>query len=163
MYAKWTRLPGGNYIGVIEINNRHYYAHGRTADHLEKNLKHTVYQRERIPASQIWLEQQKSDSIDLRWATKIFLGKFCKASDMNPREHTREIKKTTPKTPTPKSDSLHISEFDKKTGELVIYEMREVARYKMKPRKTFEVEELKPTIDQVSIEPQPIFSNSIED
>lgn len=79
MYAKWALAPSGYYIGVIVFNNKHYYSHGRTVDHLEKNLKWVMYQKERVSATQVHLEQQRSEEIDLQYATKLFMTKYVKA------------------------------------------------------------------------------------
>ena len=142
MYAKWTMAPSGNYIGVIEFNNGHYYSYGRTADHLEKNIKVRMYQTNRISASQVHLEQNISDQIDLRYATKKFISKYVK-----PKTNRRPImvNKMLMAAPTPQEEKKeeiieptntkgkeYITEIDKDTNEMVVYQLKEVARYKLK-------------------------------
>lgn len=142
MYAKWTMAPSGNYIGVIEFNNRHYYSYGRTADHLERNMKVHMYQKERIGASQVHLEQQMSDQIDLRYATQKFISRYVKPK-MNRRPiMVNKVIMATPEPQEEKKEEVietintkekeYVTEMDKDTNEMVVYELKEVARYKLK-------------------------------
>ena len=140
MYAEWMLAPSGYYIGLLRIGNKHYYSSGRTPDHLEKNLKFSAYQNERISASQVHLAHEKSDQIDISKASASFMTKFVK-----PRKNTglEDIKVTkthiiAPPKPIiqqeePSSENEeHIAEIDKSTGELVIYKLMEVKRFKLK-------------------------------
>ena len=142
MYAKWMRAPSGYYIGVIEFNNGHYYSHGRTADHLETNLKFHMYQKCRISQSQVHLEQSPSESIDLQYAHPKFISAYVKPKANKGTNEPVIIKNKI--VQPPKMELEHISEIDKNTGELVIYELKEIARYKM--RKQEEIKEEKKTI-----------------
>lgn len=131
MYIKWAQAPSGFYICVVEFNNKHYYASGRTADILEKNIKRTLYMQERVSARQIHLEQSKSDEIDLTYASKMFMSKFVKAK---PGARPVVVNKTLIAPPKPQLE--YITEQD--GNEMVIYELREVARYKLHTSKLVE-------------------------
>jgi hypothetical protein len=139
MYAKWTMAPSGNYIGVIEFNNRHYYAYGRNADHLEKNLKSRLYQEERVPTASVHLEHEMSEAIDLQYASKMFISKFVKQK-MNRQPimvnkvvmAPKEIVDKENKTEQPNPNEEYIHQIDEETNELVIYKLTEVARYKLR-------------------------------
>ena len=139
MYAKWTMAPSGNYIGVIEFNNRHYYAYGRNADHLEKNLKSRLYQEERVPTASVHLEHEMSEAIDLQYASKMFISKFVKVK-MNRRPimvnkvvmAPKEIVENQNKVEEPKENEEYIHQVDEETNELVVYKLTEVARYKLR-------------------------------
>lgn len=147
MFAKWTlNKNSGYYIGLIVYNNKHYYASGRTVDLLEKNMKACMYAKERIPASEVHLEYQMSNSIDLSFANKIFYGMFCKVkpNKRTERERVRTIKQLEqleqqeqePKKEKPKvKEPEYITEVDEKTNELVVYEIKEIQRYKLRTAK----------------------------
>lgn len=141
MYAKWTMSPAGYFIGVVEVNNKHYYASGRTANILERNIKATVYNKERISQSQVHLEQKPSDEIDITYASNIFKAKFVypknKANAVN--NEITATKNTIYKKPTP--EKQHITEIDEKTNELIVYEVVEIARYKLKNIKPEKIKE----------------------
>lgn len=124
MYAKWALAPSGYYIGVIVFNNKHYYSHGRTVDHLEKNLKWVMYQKERVSATQVHLEQQRSEEIDLQYATKLFMTKYVKAK-LNAQPIV--VNKTLMEAPKPPVEYI----CEEKDGEMIIYEMKEIQRYKL--------------------------------
>lgn len=124
MYAKWALAPSGYYIGVVEFNNKHYYASGRTADQLEKNMKRQMWIQEHVSNSQVHLEQSRSDEIDISFASKIFIGRYVKAKPGRPVIATK-TKIITP----PKPQFEYITE--KTDNEMVVYELREVARYKL--------------------------------
>lgn len=138
MYAKWTMAPSGFYIGVIEFNNGHYYSHGRTADHLERNLKFHMYQKCQISQSQVHLDQQMSEAIDLRYANQKFISAYVKPrlnrqpiisnkilmSPPEPKVETKQVEET--------KDKEYVTDIDTETNEMVIYELKEVARYKLR-------------------------------
>lgn len=143
MYAKWTMAPSGNYIGVIEFNNRHYYSYGRTADHLEKNIKVHMYQKERIAASQVHLEQQMSDQIDLRYATQKFVSRYVKAKINRRPIMVNRVLMATPEPQEEKKEEAvvetintkekeYVTDVDVEKNEMVVYELKEVARYKLR-------------------------------
>lgn len=144
MYAKWTMSPAGYFIGVVEVNNKHYYASGRTSNILEKNIKATVYNKERISQSQVHLEQNPSDEIDITYASNMFKAKYVypKNKTNNANNQMAATKKTIYRIPKP--EKQHITEIDKKTNELIVYEVVEIARYKLK------------NIKQETIKEQPI-------
>lgn len=132
MYAKWTMSPAGYFIGVVEVNNKHYYASGRTSNILERNIKATVYNKERISQSQVHLEQKPSDEIDITYASNMFKAKYVypKNKTNNANNQMAATKNTIYKKPTP--EKQHITEIDEKTNELIVYEVVEIARYKLK-------------------------------
>lgn len=124
MYAKWTLAPSGFYIGVVVFNNKHYYSYGRTANHLEKNIATRLYQEERVSTSQVHLEQKMSDEIDLQYATKVFMTRYVRAKPNAQPAIVKNILMAAPKPPVE-----YICE--EKNGEMIVYEVKEVARYKM--------------------------------
>lgn len=124
MYAKWALAPSGFYIGVVLFNNKHYYSYGRTADHLESNIKTRLYQEEHVSQTQVHLEQQRSESIDLTYASKIFMTRYVKA---RPNAQPAIINKTL--MPAPKPPVEYICE--EKDGEMIVYEVKEIERYKL--------------------------------
>jgi hypothetical protein len=144
MYAEWMLAPSGYYIGLLKVGNKHYYASGRTADHLERNMKFSAYQNERISASQVHLAHEKSDSIDISKASKMFYSKYIKAKEGT---GTKTIVTKTHVVNEPKPVFEHITEIDKDTGELVVYKLIEVSRFKL--RKT-ELEN-KPTTHTIHV------------
>ena len=145
MYAKWTMAPSGYYIGVIEFNNGHYYSYGRTADHLEKNMKVHMYQKQRISATQVHLEQTMSDAIDLQYAHPKFIARYVRPK-MNrqpimvnkvlmtpPTPVTpEEPKQEEPKQEETQKDKEYVTDIDIEKNEMVVYELKEVARYKLR-------------------------------
>lgn len=130
MYAEWMLAPSGYYVAVLKVGNKHYYASGRNADILERNIKATGYMKERISQAQIHLAQSKSEQIDLQYASKMFISKYCKAKDGKPATVIRH--NTIQKTPEPIYE--HITEIDRSTGELVVYKLIEVSRFKLRKR-----------------------------
>lgn len=130
MYAEWMLAPSGYYVAVLKVGNKHYYASGRTSDILEKNIKATGYMKERISQSQIHLAQNRSEEIDLQYASKMFISKYCKPRDGRPATIIRN--NTLQKTPEPVYE--HITEVDRATGELVVYKLIEVSRFKLRKR-----------------------------
>lgn len=131
MYAKWALAPSGFYIGVANVNNKHYYASGRTPDLLEKNMKRNLYMEEHISNTQVHLEQSRSDEIDLQYASKIFMAKFVK-----PKLNAQPVIVNKTLVAAPKPQFEYITEQD--GNEMVVYELREVARYKLHASKSVE-------------------------
>ena len=132
MYAEWMLAPSGYYVALLKVGNKHYYASGRNADILERNIKTTAYLKERISQSQIHLAQNKSEQIDLQYASKMFISKYCKARDGRPNTVIRH--NTIQKTPEPIYE--HVTEIDRNTGELVVYKLIEVSRFKLRQIET---------------------------
>lgn len=131
MYIKWAQAPSGFYICGVEFNNKHYYASGRTADILEKNIKRSLYMAERVSARQVHLEQSKSDEIDLTYASKMFMSKFVKPK---PGARPVVVNKTLIAPPKPQYEYCTEQVGD----EMVVYELHEVARYKIHTSKSVE-------------------------
>lgn len=129
MYVQWALAPSGYYIAHAVVSNKHYYASGRTSDQLERNIKNTLYSKERIAFSQVHLEQQKSETLDTKFCSTMFRSKFLKPK---PKAETQTVLKHGLIVTPPKPQYEHISEIDHKTGELVVFELREVARFKMR-------------------------------
>ena len=124
MYVKWTLAPSGFYIGVVEFNNKHYYASGRTTDLLEKNMKRSLYIAERVSATQVHLEHSKSESLDLQYASRVFMSKFVKSKK---GAQPAVVNKTIVTPPKPQVEYVCEQHGD----EMVVFEMKEVARYKV--------------------------------
>lgn len=136
MFAKWTlNKNSGYYIGLIVYQNKHYYASGKTVDLLEKNMKACMYAKERIPNNEVHLEYEMSPSIDLSFTNKIFYGMFCKpkATKATERKRVRDLREQEIREEQqPTKETEYIQEIDEKTNELVVYEIREVKRYKLR-------------------------------
>lgn len=130
MFAKWMLAPSGYYIGLLVVDNCHIYASGRTSDMLEKRMKKAAYIQKRISQRQVWLEQNPSEEIDLQYASAIFKSKYCKARDGQPKVTVTSKKMVT----EPKPIFEHITEIDKDTGELIVYKLIEVSRFKLRNR-----------------------------
>lgn len=129
MYANWMLAPSGYYIAVLEVDNCHIYASGRTVDILEKRIKQNAYLQKKISATQVHLAHEKSESIDLSFASEMFKTKFCKPR----KDDDKKIiytKNSLSVAPTPVYE--HITEIDKTTGELVVYKLIEVNRFKLR-------------------------------
>ena len=127
MYVKWTIAPSGFCIGVVEFNNKHYYCYGRNSNHLEKNIKMRLYQKEHISTTQVHLEHERSDEIDLQYADPKFITRFVRPK---PNAQPVVIGKKVMAEPKPQVEYI----CEKHDGEMVVYEMKEVARYKMHKR-----------------------------
>lgn len=146
MFAKWTlNKNSGYYLGLIVYNNRHYYASGRTVDLLERNMKACMYAKERIPNNEVHLEYEMSPSIDLTYTNKIFYGMFCKPKITKATERKRVAKMAEEETKEPEDkpqkETEYIQEIDESTNELVVYEIREVKRYKLRTKETQKISE----------------------
>lgn len=128
MYVDWALAPSGYYIAHAVVNNKHYYSSGRTTDQLEKNIKSNLYIKERISQAQVHLAQQKSETLEMKYASPKFMTRYVKPS----HRKTDIIVTKTKIEPAPKPQYDHVTEIDSETGELVVFELREVARYKMK-------------------------------
>lgn len=140
------KAPSGYYIAVLEYNNGHYYSYGRTADHLEKNIKTQMYQKQRISNSMVHLEQQMSESIDMRYATQKFITRYYKKRDngpviqvplppiesYNPQAIEAKLQEKMKEKEVEDKEKEYVTEIDKDTNEMVVYELKEVARYKLK-------------------------------
>lgn len=134
MYCKWSVAPSGYCIGVAEINNKHYYCYGRNADHLEKNLKQRLYQKEGVSQTQVHLEQSMSTEIDLRWATKIFLAKFVRRRPNRDPVFVDKKIIAAPVEITKEPEGISVdSEYvcEEKDGFMIIYKLEEIKRYKL--------------------------------
>lgn len=135
MYVKWTIAPSGFCIGVAEFNNKHYYCYGRNSNHLEKNIKTRLYQKEHISTTQVHLEHERSDEIDLQYADPKFITRFVRPK---PNAQPVMIGKKIMAEPKPQVEYI-CEEHD---GEMVVYEMKEVARYKVhKPKIVIKVKD----------------------
>lgn len=150
MYAKWTMAPSGYYVAVLEYNNGHYYSYGRNADHLEKNIKTQMYQKCRISNAMVHLEHQMSDSIDMRYASEKFMTRYYKkringpvvhvplpqTESYNPQEIEEKLQEKIKENEVEKEvetkEKEYVTEIDKDTNEMVVYELKEIARYKLK-------------------------------
>lgn len=87
--------------------------------------------QERVSARQIHLEQTKSDEIDLTYATQIFISKFVKPK---PGARPVVVDKTLIAPPKPQYEYCTEQVGD----EMVVYELHEVARYKLHASKSVE-------------------------
>lgn len=131
MYAEWMLAPSGYYVGLLKIGNKYCYASGRTTRLLERNMKFAAYHNEGVSARQVHLAYKRSESIDTSKVSKMFYSKYIKAKgDSNKKvtvTKTHTIKEQKPMVE-------HITEIDRATGELVVYKLIEVSRFKLRKR-----------------------------
>lgn len=146
MYAKWTMAPSGYYVAVLEYNNGHYYSYGRNADHLEKNIKTQMYQKCRISNAMVHLEHQMSDSIDMRYASEKFMTRYYKKringpvvhvplpplESYNPQVIEAKLQEKIKENEVETKEKEYVTDIDTEKNEMIVYELKEVARYKLR-------------------------------
>lgn len=138
MYTiKFCKGPQKIWVGVTEYNGGHEFATGRTLDMLVKHLKNNMSVKHGVSARQAVLDTKQMDAYEFEklykpFMTPIFKGRYW--VDKNKGEYT-ELATTQPATlalpprPQTKKAGEYITEIDGE--ELVVYELREVARYKL--------------------------------
>jgi len=76
MFVDWYKNPNnGRYIGVVCIQNKHYYASGETLARLNHNIKQNLW---KAGISSKWVRlspNESKDGIDLTWADPKFITK----------------------------------------------------------------------------------------
>lgn len=77
MFIDWYKNPSnGRYIGVVCIENKHYYASGDTLTRLNHNIKQNLW---KAGISSKWVRlspNESKDGIDLTWADPKFITKW---------------------------------------------------------------------------------------
>lgn len=77
MFVEWYKNPSnGRYIGVVCIQNRHYYASGDTLSRLNHNIKQNLW---KAGISSKWVRlspNESKDGIDMTWADPKFITKW---------------------------------------------------------------------------------------
>lgn len=125
MIAQYMLAPSGFYIGLLVVDNAHLYASGRTLDVLEKNIKAAAYQQKRISQRQVKLDTKPTEELDLSYASNMFKNKFVKVKPNRPEVVATKNKIVS--APKPQVEYL----CERKDGEMIVYEVKEVARYKV--------------------------------
>ena len=153
--VKFCKGPKGLWIGVTEYNGGHEFATGRTLDMLVKHMKMNMCSRHSVSARQIILDTKQTDAYEFEklykpFMSSIFKGRYWvdknKGEFQEPKADTEPVVVAYPK-PTKKSGE-YITETQGQ--ELVVYELREVARYKLHG-----VSETNPNQNEKSTDPDP--------
>lgn len=150
--VEWMRNPkNGRLIGHIFIRNMHLYSSGRNLNVLDRNIKQQGA-KYKIPASLLRLAFQPSESIDLTYASSVFLTRYVNKVDLRyidmkearkmineNREKKEELHSEDlndepvkvsiePEQPV-EDDSAYITK--EKDGNIYVYKVIKVAEYKM--------------------------------
>lgn len=121
-------------FGGVDI--RHVYASGRTIDLLKHNIKQNIFNAKAGSYDSYVWDKNASEEIDLRFASKEFRSRYIDALvPPAPRAARKaDLKNICFKEPEPKRVAVAISDktvFSVAVGEdLVLYEIKEIARYK---------------------------------
>lgn len=150
--VEWMRNPkNGRLIGHIFIRNMHLYSSGRNLNMLDRNIKQQGA-KYKIPASLLRLAFQPSESIDLTYATNVFLARYVNKVDLRyidmkearkmideNREKKEElhsedlndkpVEVSIDQEPTVEDDCAYITK--EKDGKICVYKVIKVAEYKM--------------------------------
>lgn len=177
MYVvKFCRAPSQLWCGVVEYNGGHIFSAGRTMDDLLKRMKGNVYTttKGQVANRQIYLDTKQHDTYEFEKLYKVFMSnmfvaKFWKSKDdrqeQEPDTHpvrTYIKRKEEQETQAPKE--IRLSKRDEFVTEqdgdtLVVYVLREVARYKLHNVKPKPVETHAPVFDL----PKAVLNTSILD
>ena len=153
--VKFCKGPKGLWIGVTEYNGGHEFATGRTLDMLVKHMKANMSVRHNVSARQVILDTKQTDAYEFGklynpFMSPIFKGRYWvdknKGEFQEPKAGNGPVVVAYPK-PTKKSGE-YITETQGQ--ELVVYELREVARYKLHG-----VSETNPNQNEKSTDPDP--------
>lgn len=153
--VKFCKGPKGLWIGVTEYNGGHEFATGRTLDDLMKHIKFCMSRKHNVSARQCILDTKQTDTYEFGklynpFMSPIFKGRYW--VDKNKGEFSESETVNQPVVvaypkPTKKSGE-YITETQGQ--ELVVYELREVARYKLHG-----VSETNPNQNEKSTDPDP--------
>lgn len=164
MYVvKFCRAPSQLWVGVIEYNGGHVFATGNTMDNLMHRMKQAMITRYHVSARQIILDTKQHETYEFEklfkvFMSPIFVGKYWK------KKGEPEYKEPAPmqeKVPMGEPDkAMRISRKDEFITEmdgdtLVVYVLREVARYKLHGEKK------EPAMTAVPVEtykPEPVLN-----
>lgn len=149
MYVvKFCRAPSHLWVGVIEYNGGHVFATGNTMDNLMHRMKQAMIVRYHVSARQIVLDTKQHETYEFEklfkvFMSPIFVGKYWKKKC---EPQYKEPDPTQEKVPMAEPDkAMRISKKDEFITEtdgdtLVVYVLREVARYKLHSKKKQEPE-----------------------
>lgn len=149
--VKFCRAPSGLWCGVTEYNGGHVFSAGRTLDDLLKRIKNNLYATSKgsISVRAVVLDSKQHETYEFEKLYKVFmsnmfLSKFWK--EKNPKTE-REPDMYVPRTYIKRKEipevqvdtqekAMRISKKDEFVTEmdgdtLVVYVLREVARYKL--------------------------------
>lgn len=134
--VKFCKGPKGLWIGVTEYNGGHEFATGRTLDDLMKHIKFCMSRKHNVSARQCILDTKQTDAYEFEklykpFMSSIFKGRYWvdknKGEFQEPKADLEPVVVASPR-PTKKSCE-YVTETNGQ--ELVVYELREVARYKL--------------------------------
>lgn len=149
--VKFCRAPSGLWCGVTEYNGGHVYSAGRTLDDLLKRIKNHLYATSKgtISVRAVVLDSKQHDTYEFEKLYKVFMSnmfisKFWKEKnpkkeqepEMYPvRTYIKHKEKPEVQVDT-QEKAMRISKKDEFITEmdgdtLVVYVLREVARYKL--------------------------------
>ena len=148
MYSiEFCRAPSQYWVGVIDYNGGHVFVSGRTLEDLLKHGKGRMNVEYKISRTQVFLSSRQTDFAEFFrkygvFMHPIFLGKYWREKKQTksrldlstiqvPIEYGKPKKeKVTP--PVTEKQSVYITEME--NNEMVVFELREVARYKLYER-----------------------------
>lgn len=133
-------FKSGLYIAKATYFDKCAFASGKTMNLLRHNIDQNIRKRGWNPDVFVW-DEKISDKIDLTGATDMFLRKFnCQAREIARKETAPRVKIVNKRVAVPVEDNpakdtfgptVSPNHFAKDEGDyMVVYEMREVARYK---------------------------------
>lgn len=128
--VKFTKNPDGTlWIGWTEYENGTYFASGHTLDNLVYRMKQCLYNKKRVPFSQVWLDTKQSTKGDVPvdLMTKMFRTKYWRDGLRTPAQSVQATS-TTEKSVEQKVFSRDLGEvkydyyeYKVKDGHLVVY------------------------------------------
>lgn len=123
-YIEFARGPN-NWVGMVNYNDGHEFASGRTMDKLVFNMKARLYSYHKVSGYQVMLDTKQTNYDEFiekysKYMTTMFRTKYAKPSV--------EVL-TAPKIAPKPVVHEHITEMV--GDEMVVYELREIARYKL--------------------------------
>lgn len=153
---EFCRAPSNYWIGVTEYNGGHIFASGRTMDVLVKHMKQQVRLVANASARQVVLSSTQTDTYEFgkkykMFMTPIFLGRYWKIKEeYDGGKELMKVQKLKPLTsapvaepvPEPKQKHAQPGEYITKIkdGVMYVYELREVAKYKLFNTSNFNVD-----------------------
>lgn len=135
--VKFTKNPAGDlWIGWAEYQNGTYFASGHTMDNLIYRVKQCLYQKKRVPFSQVWLDTKQSskDDVPVLLMSKMFRTKYWRDSQETVKTATTTPKPVEKPVAAPKETKYDYYEYKVKDGRLVVYGVlrREINSYDLR-------------------------------
>lgn len=138
MYSiEFCRAPSQYWVGVIDYNGGHVFVSGRTLDDLLKHGKTRMNTEHKVSRTQVFLSSRQTDFAEFFrkygvFMHPIFMGRYWQDKNKaKPVPVEPVVKRADPAASIPPvaKQSEYIAE--KEGNYMVVYELREVARYKL--------------------------------